>query len=105
MGAEHQHLIIAIALQKIPARVPCPVHVVIELAGHMRQADLNRMVHHVARYHRALAGGRNHHADISWRMPGRRLEAHLITDLMVNINQFMQTRIDNGLDRILIDSD
>ena len=90
VGAEHQHLVVAIAAEEFGPGIAGPRHIVVEPAGDVGQADLDGVVPHVARDHRAPPGRGDHHADMPRRVSRRRLEAHLVGDLVVHIDQLVQ---------------
>ena len=100
MRAQHQDLVIGIPVEKIVPRVPGAGHVMVVLAGDIRQGALNWMVHQVAGDDGAVAVGRDCHADIAGGVAWRRLQANVLGHLMVHLHQIVQAGFDDRVDGI-----
>ncbi len=98
MRAQHQDLAISIALEEVSAGVAGAGDIMVEIAGYVRQGALDRMMHQVAGDNGAVAARGDRHADMARRVPGRRFQSNVLSDLMIHLHQFVQVGFDNRAD-------
>src|SRR5262245_37921025 len=98
--ADDPHLAPGIALDERAAR-PGPLLLVhVEVAMHLRGSELDRVMHHVAGDDGFLTARADVDADVTRRVARCRLEPHLVGDRVVSLDELVQLRLDDRVDRV-----